>query len=466
MARKDLRLTDGIVTLRNFRRTDKYRMAELANNEKVAINLRDAFPHPYTVSDARQFINTFIGQNPVQVFAIEFQGKYVGNIGLHKQDDVYSKSAELGYFIGEPYWNKGITTRAVNLICEYGFRELDVVRIYSGVFEFNLPSQRVLEKCGFQREAVLKSAVCKRGKIYDEVRYARVIRPHQDTPTGEANTEGGITTARDVSTMDMTEESTGNTTAGKQWYESLFENYGKKYDSENFTAGTIGECDFLERELGYDKSLKILDIGCGTGRHAIEMTKRGYNVAGIDLSESQLQRAREKAAAEGVDIIFLRHDARNLPFSGEFDAAIMLCEGGFPLMETDEMNFEILRSAAKALKKPGRFIFTTLNGLFPLYHSVEQFCDEASEGGNATYHSNTFDLMTFRDHNITEFEDDDGNKKTLDCNERYYVPSEIKWLLKSLGFDTIDIFGAKLGAYSRNDKLTTEDFEMLVVAEK
>ncbi|MCK7541581.1 MAG: GNAT family N-acetyltransferase [Marinilabiliales bacterium] len=186
MARKELRLTDGTVTLRNFRRTDKYRMAELANNEKVAINLRDAFPHPYTVADAQQFINTFIGQKPLQVFAIEFQGKYVGNIGLHKQDDVYSKSAELGYFIGEPYWNKGITSRAVNLICEYGFRELDVVRIYSGVFEFNIPSQRVLQKCGFEREAVLKSAVCKRGKIYDEVRYAKVIRPADETNKGGA----------------------------------------------------------------------------------------------------------------------------------------------------------------------------------------------------------------------------------------------------------------------------------------
>jgi hypothetical protein len=74
--------------------------------------------------------------------------------------------------------------------------------------------------------------------------------------------------------------------------------------------------------------------------------------------------------------------------------------------------------------------------------------------------------MTFRDHNITEFEDDEGNKKTLEANERYYVPSEISWLLKSLGYIRIDIFGARLGAFSRNDKLTTEDFEMLVIAEK
>jgi hypothetical protein len=74
--------------------------------------------------------------------------------------------------------------------------------------------------------------------------------------------------------------------------------------------------------------------------------------------------------------------------------------------------------------------------------------------------------MTFRDRNITTFTDDDGHEKELDCNERYYVPSEITWLLKSLGFKKIDIFGAKLGAFSRSDKLTTEDFEMLVVGEK
>jgi ribosomal-protein-alanine N-acetyltransferase len=175
MPANDINLTDGIVTLRNLREDDKYRMAELANNEKIAINLRDAFPHPYTLSDAGQFISMCLGQVPVQVFAIEFNGEYVGNIGLHKQNDVYSKSAELGYFIGEPYWNMGITTRAVKLACDYGFRELDIVRIFSGVFEYNLPSQRVLEKCGFIKEAVLRSAVCKKGKIYNEIRYAKVI---------------------------------------------------------------------------------------------------------------------------------------------------------------------------------------------------------------------------------------------------------------------------------------------------
>ena len=251
----------------------------------------------------------------------------------------------------------------------------------------------------------------------------------------------------------------------KQWYEMLFENYGQKYDSESFTQGTIGECDFIEREIGYNKSIRILDIGCGTGRHSIELSKRGYTITGIDLSDSQLARAREKAEKQGLNIDLLKYDARELPCENEDDLVIMLCEGAFPLMETDEMNYEILKNATQSLRERGKFIFTTLNGLFPLYHSVEEFCASTTDPGNATYRSNTFDLMTFRDHNITEVEDDNGNKKKLECNERYYVPSEIAWLLKTLGYRKIEIFGAQLGAFSRQDKLTTEDFEMLVIAE-
>jgi SAM-dependent methyltransferase len=264
----------------------------------------------------------------------------------------------------------------------------------------------------------------------------------------------------------------------KQWYETLFENYGLKYDDEVFTRGTLGECDFIEKEAGYNKRLKILDIGCGTGRHSVELARRGYSMTGIDLSESQLDRAREKAREQKLEIEFQMHDARSLPFSREFDLAIMICEGAFPLMETDEMNFRILENATKALKDKGKLIFTTLNGLFPIFHSVKDFIEQAQateKQGTDGYNCRstdpspvdlTFDLMTFRDYSKTTVTDDDGNTKELACNERYYVPSEITWMLKSLGFRQIDIYGAKLGAFSRNDKLSTEDFEMLVVAQK
>lgn len=252
----------------------------------------------------------------------------------------------------------------------------------------------------------------------------------------------------------------------KQWYEELFENYALKYDDEVYTKGTIGECDFIEKEIKYNKHFNILDIGCGTGRHSRELAKRGYKVTGIDLSESLLNRAKEIAAKDGLNIDFQIQDARALTFSNEYDLAIMLCEGSFPLMETDEMNYKILQNVTKALKDDGKFVFTTLNGLFPLFHSVKDFLASHNEDENTKYGNDSFDLMTFRNYSTIYVEDDLGNKKELKCNERYYVPSEINWLLQSLNYKSINIYGAKLGAFSRNDKLTTEDFEMLVVANK
>jgi 2-polyprenyl-3-methyl-5-hydroxy-6-metoxy-1,4-benzoquinol methylase len=250
----------------------------------------------------------------------------------------------------------------------------------------------------------------------------------------------------------------------KQWYEELFENTAMSYDNEPFVKGTDGEVDFIENELAFDKSATVLDIGCGTGRHAIELARRGYSVTAVDLSASQLDRARVKAAAANINVQFVQADARSLDYNSEFDAAIMVCEGAFPLMETDEMNFDILKNAFCALKKRGTFIFTTLNGLFPLFHSVKAYINEKQD--HDTIAESTFDLMTFRDHTEYEHVDDDGNKRLLNCNERYYVPSEITWLLKTAGFVKIDVYGAELGKWSREKRLTIEDIEMLVVARK
>ena len=133
-------------------------------------------------------------------------------------------------------------------------------------------------------------------------------------------------------------------------------------------------------------------------------------------------------------------------------------------METDEMNFKILENAYNSLQENGKLIFTTLNGLFPLFHSVKEFLN--SNAGEDVIAGSNFDLITFRQQSEYTFTDDSGVEKTLQCNERYYVPSEISWLLKSLGFKEISICGCKLGAFNRNDKLTVDDFEMLIIAEK
>ena len=251
----------------------------------------------------------------------------------------------------------------------------------------------------------------------------------------------------------------------KQWYEELFTDYAESYDREVFTKGTVAEVDFIETEINHDKSKTILDIGCGTGRHAIELAKRGYTVTGIDLSECQLAKAGEKASIAEVNVTFLKKDARNFQFNEPFDVAIMLCEGAFSLMETDEMDYKILQNAEKALKPGGVFIFSCLNAFFPLYHSVKDFINQNSANELESV-QNTFDLMTFRDYSTITVIDDNGVKKSIDCNERYYAPSEITRMLKSLNFKTIDIFGNDTGVFRRDRPLSTEDYEMLVVAKK
>lgn len=164
----------GKVNLRPLTMADAPKMAELANNKNISINLRDGFPHPYTLEHAKSFVEMCMAQDPTTIFGIVYDGEYVGNVGLTKGTDVYRKSAELGYFLGEPYWNRGIMTQAVNLATQFAFERLNVVRVFSSIFEYNIASQRVLEKCGFTREAVLKKAVFKSGQLWDEIRYAKL----------------------------------------------------------------------------------------------------------------------------------------------------------------------------------------------------------------------------------------------------------------------------------------------------
>ena len=140
----------------------------------------------------------------------------------------------------------------------------------------------------------------------------------------------------------------------------------------------------------------------------------------------------------------------------------MLCEGGFPLMETDEENFRILENCARALRKGGTFVFTTLNALYPLFHSVKDFLNR-NERSTSTGKL-TFDWMTLREHSVLRMKDDSGKAKVLRCNERYYMPSEISWQLRSLGFGKVEIAGCMAGEYDRKRRLTPEEFEMLVIA--
>lgn len=167
-------LSSGPVVLRQLGPADNTELAALANNRKIWENLRDLFPHPYGLKDADEFIAHCQMENPVTTFAIEYNHELCGVIGLTLQTDVYRLSAEAGYWLGEPYWSKGIASRALKLLTSYAFDELHLIRLYSGVYDFNKASQRVLEKAGFQLEGIFRKSVIKNDLVLDEYRYAIV----------------------------------------------------------------------------------------------------------------------------------------------------------------------------------------------------------------------------------------------------------------------------------------------------
>ena len=161
------------IILRSLIDEDAPALAKLANNKKVWDNVRDFLPHPYSIEDAFFYINLTKKERPQVSFAIEHAGAFCGMIGLVPQKDVYRKTAEIGYWLGEPFWNKGIVTAAVALITDFGFNELGFIRIHTGIFEYNIGSMKVLEKNGYVKDYIFKKSIFKNGKIWDEHRYSK-----------------------------------------------------------------------------------------------------------------------------------------------------------------------------------------------------------------------------------------------------------------------------------------------------
>ncbi len=244
----------------------------------------------------------------------------------------------------------------------------------------------------------------------------------------------------------------------KPWYIELYEHF-PDYDAEPYTRGTKGEVDFIAQELAHDRSKMILDVGCGTGRHALELGRRGYTVVGVDSSAALLAQGRATAQAENIPVTFITADARTLNFDSHFDVALSICEGAFSLMETDEMDFLILENIARALRNPnpatglpgGKFILTTPNAAFML-------ANDSDEG--------TFDPVTCRETFPLEATGADGSKKTLHCSQRYYTCPELKCLLKQAGFRHVRFFGVTGNGFDPHATPSKEDFELGVIAEK
>ncbi len=164
----------GDLRVRPWRKDDLDALLRYANNPKIAANLRDQFPNPYTRRDANDYLNFVRSADIPTSFAVEHQGEAIGGIGFKPGTDIARLTTEMGYWLGEPFWGRGLMTRAVRAASERAFEEYRVTRVFAMVFSHNVGSIRVLEKAGFEREGIMRRSAIKNGVILDQWLYAKV----------------------------------------------------------------------------------------------------------------------------------------------------------------------------------------------------------------------------------------------------------------------------------------------------
>jgi SAM-dependent methyltransferase len=230
------------------------------------------------------------------------------------------------------------------------------------------------------------------------------------------------------------------------WFEPIADHLGSAYLRYSFTKGTSQEVDFVVESLGLEVGDRVLDIGCGPGRHAHDLAHRGMVVHGIDISRRFIDLASE-SAPEGAT--FERMDARSMPFDAEFDAAICLCQGAFGLMTVEGENEAVLAGIAAALKPGGMLALSA----FSSYFSVK-------------YHeSATFDAARGVSHERTEVRDEQGVATEVDLWTTCFTPRELHLLCERVGLDVVGIWSVEPGAYGRTPP-STESPEFLVIARR
>ena len=231
---------------------------------------------------------------------------------------------------------------------------------------------------------------------------------------------------------------------GSHWFEPMADHMGAAYLRYSFTKGTSQEVDHIISVLNLKPGMRVLDVGCGPGRHAYEIARRGISVHGIDISQTFVGLARE-SAPEGAT--FERMDARSIEFDGEFDAAICLCQGAFGLMTANGQDIDVLRGIRRALKDGGGMALSAFNS----YFAVKYF-EQA-----------TFDAGTGVSHEVTEIRNQEGVAQTVDLWTGCYTPRELRLMLMVCDFEPHSISSVDPGGYVEGPA-TTESSEFLVVA--